>query len=130
MWRSSRTYVEFGVLDTALLRSIGGYNAAEPCGQDSVLISVLLGSAGKRLTRNPTYHKLHRADSLTHHPDTRGGSLLRTGVRVRNRVILAECQRIGWSKRPAIKAYRDSLVPASLRAELDDRAADVARWLT
>src|SRR3990167_1111138 len=128
--RSSRTYVEFGVLDTALLRSIGGYNAAEPCGQDSVLISVLLGSAGKRLTRNPTYHKLHRADSLTHHPDTRGGSLLRTGVRVRNRVILAECQRIGWSKRPAIKAYRDSLVPASLRAELDDRAADVARWLT
>src|SRR3990172_2052972 len=58
--RSSRTYVEFGVLDTALLRSIGGYNAAEPCGQDSVLISVLLGSAGKRLTRNPTYHKLHR----------------------------------------------------------------------
>ena len=128
--RSSRTYVEFGVLDTALLRSVGGYNAAEPCGQDSVLISILLATAGKRLTQRPTYHKLHRADSLTHAPDTRGGSPVRTGVRVRNRVILDECQRIGWAKRPAIKAYRESLVPAAIRGELEDRAALVARWLS
>lgn len=127
--RSSRTYIEFGVLDAALLRSVGGYNAAEPCGQDSVLISVLLGTAGRRLTTKPTYHKLHRADSLTHHPDTRGGSPLRTGVRERNRVVLNECQRIGWRDRGAIRTYRESLVPPALGAELEDRAADVARWL-
>jgi hypothetical protein len=128
--RSSRTYIEFGVLDTALLRSIGGYNAAEPCGQDSVLISILLGTAGKRLTQRPTYHKLHREDSLTHHPDTRGGSPVRTGVRLRNHEILAECERIGWKHRGRIRAYRDSLVPPELRTELEDRAALVAKWLS
>lgn len=129
IFRSPRTYIEFGVIDTALLRSIGGYNAAEPCGQDSVLISVLVRTAKVRLTQRPTYHKLHREDSLTHHPDTRGGSLLRTGVRLRNRAVLAELERIGWRDRAAVKAYRESLVPAPLRWELEDRAADVAKWL-
>jgi hypothetical protein len=128
--RSPRTYIEFGVIDTALLRAIGGYNAAEPCGQDSVLISLLVGTAHVRLSHRPTYHKLHREDSLTHHPDTRGGSPLRTGVRIRNRAVLAECQRIGWRNRPAIKAYRESLVAPALRTELEDRAADVASWLS
>jgi hypothetical protein len=130
VFRSSRTYIEFGVLDTALLRSIGGYNAAEPCGQDSVLISVLLGTAGKRLTHRPTYHKLHREDSLTHDPATRGGSPLRTGVRERNRAVLDKCQRIGWRNRASVRAYRDGLVPLEIRAELDDRAALVAQWLS
>lgn len=129
IFRSPRTYIEFGVIDTALLRSVGGYNAAEPCGQDSVLISVLVSTARVRLSRRPTYHKQHREDSLTHHPDTRGGSPLRTGVRLRNRAALAEMARLGWSDREAIRAYRDSLVPAELRTELEDRAADVSRWL-
>lgn len=130
IFRSSRTYIEFGVLDTALLRAVGGYNAAEPCGQDSVLISVLVRTARYRLSARPTYHKLHREDSLTHHPDTRGGSEIRTGVRLRNRAVLADLERIGWRDRAAIRAYRDALVPEPLRAELEDRAADVARWLT
>jgi hypothetical protein len=130
VYRSSRTYIEFGVLDAELLRSIGGYNAAEPCGQDSVLISVLTATSPFRLSRRPTYHKLERANSLTHHPDTRGGSPLRTGVRLRNRVALARMAQIGWRNRPAIKAYRDSLVPPEIRTMLEDRAAEVAKWLT
>jgi hypothetical protein len=130
VYRSRRTYIEFGVLFTQLLRDLGGYNAAEPCGQDSVLISVLASAGPVRLSASPTYHKLHRENSLTHHPDTRGGSPLRTGVRLRNRAALAELERIGWRNHAAIKAYRDSLVPAALRAELDDRAALVARWLS
>lgn len=128
--RSSRTYIEFGLFDTAILRAIGGYNAAEPCGQDSVLISVLLSTIGARLTRRPTYHKQHREDSLTHHPETRGGSPLRTGVRLRNREVLAECARIGWRDRAAIRAYRESLVTGQVRTELEDRVALVAKWLT
>lgn len=126
---SRRTYIEFGVFDTLQLRSIGGYNAAEPCGQDSVMISVMVATVGVAMTQRPTYHKLHRADSLTHHPATRGGSALRTGVRNRNRAVLAGCERIGWKDRTAIRAYRDSLVPADVRAELEDRAALVEKWL-
>lgn len=129
IFRSSRTYIEFGVLDTALLRAVGGYNAAEPCGQDSVLISVLVRSARVRLSARPTYHKLHREDSLTHHPDTRGGSPLRTGVRLRNRAVLADLERIGWHDRDAIRAYRASLISATLFTELEDSAALIANWL-
>lgn len=127
--RSSRTFIEFGLFRTDLLRSIGGYNAAEPFGQDSVLISVLLKTSGVRLTRRPTYHKVYRADSLTHDPATRGGSALRTAVRQRNREVLLHCQSLGWGNREGIRAYRDSLVPPALRSELEDRAADVAKWL-
>lgn len=129
VFRSSRTYIEFGVLDTALLREIGGYNAAEPCGQDSVLISILVRTAAVRLSRRPTYHKLHREDSLTHHPDTRGGSEIRTGVRLRNRVVLDDLERVGWRNRAGIKAYRDALVPPEIRSALEDRAYLVAKWL-
>lgn len=128
--RSSRTYIEFGVLDTGLLRSIGGYNPAEPCGQDSVLISILIKTAPYRLTRLPTYHKLHREDSLTHHPDTRGGSPLRTGVRERNGIVLNECEGLGWRNRAAIGAYRESIVPPATKVVLEDRVALVERWLT
>lgn len=130
VFRSSRTYIEFGVIDTALLRSIGGYNAAEPCGQDSVLISILVRTAVVRLSRVPSYHKLHREDSLTHHPATRGGSELRTGVRLRNRAVLADLERIGWRNRSQIKAYRDGLMPPEIVSALEDRAALVAKWLS
>ncbi|MEO8247204.1 MAG: hypothetical protein ABI622_08830 [Chloroflexota bacterium] len=129
LFRSSRTYIEFGVLDTSMLRAIGGYNAAEPCGQDSVLISLLAQTEVVRLSRRPTYHKVHRADSLTHHPDTRGGSPLRTGVRIRNRAILLECARKGRD-RVAIKDYRASLLSPEVAGALEDAAALVARRLT
>jgi hypothetical protein len=127
---SPRTFIEFGCIDTGLLRAVGGYNAGEPCGQDSVLITVLTQSARVRLSRRPTYHKLHRADSLTHDPKTRGGSPLRTAVRVRNRKAILEMRRIGYRNRERIRAFRESLVPAAIRAELEDRAALVARWLS
>lgn len=127
--RSSRTWIEFGAFRTDLLRSIGGYNPAEPCGQDSVVVGLLLKTAGVRLTRRATYHKVYRADSLTHAPATRQGSTIRQGVRARNRAVLLHCQTIGWGHRDAIRAYRESLVPPALRAELDDRAAEVAKWL-
>jgi len=129
MMRSPRTYIEFGVLDTALLRSIGGYNAAEPCGQDSVLISVLVRTSRFALSRRPTYHKQHRGDSLTHHPETRGGSPLRTGVRLRNRAALGEMERIGWRNREAILAYRAGLVPQKVQEELTEAALLVENWL-
>jgi hypothetical protein len=127
--RSPRTWIEFGVFRTELLRSVGGYAAHEPCGQDSVLTSILLGSSGVALSRVPTYHKRFRADSLTHDPATRQGSPVRLGVRARNRSVLERCAAIGWRDRDGIRAYRDGLVPGPLRSELEDRAADVARWL-
>ncbi len=127
--RSSRTWIEFGLFSTKVLRSVGGYNAAEPCGQDSVLYQgILLHTDGVRLTREPTYHKVFRADSLTHDPRTRQGSPLRMAVKARNHDVLERCEALGW-KRDAIRAYRDSLVPPDLRGELEDRAAMVAQWL-
>jgi hypothetical protein len=127
--RSPRTWIEFGLFRTDLLRSIGGYAAHEPCGQDSVVISILLKTGRVALSRVPTYHKRYRADSLTHHPDTRGGSQIRTAVRVRNHEVLERCAAIGWERVDEIRAYRDQLVPVSLRVELDAAAAEVARWL-
>lgn len=129
LMRSSRTYIEFGVFETSVLRAIGGYAPHEPCGQDSVVISLVLHMSRVGLTTTPTYHTLHREDSLTHHPDTRGGSPLRTGVRVRNREVLTRCAEIGWSRTAAIRAYRESLVPASVKSVLEDRAAMVETWL-
>lgn len=128
--RSPRTWIEFGVFESELLRELGGYNAAEPCGQDSVLISVLLQTSGVRLSTRPSYHKLIRADSLTHDPATRQGSPLRVGVKERNAAVLRHLGAIGWHDRAAIRRYRESLLPADLALELDLRAAAVARWLS
>ena len=127
--RSRRTWIEFGLFSTDLLRSIGGYNAAEPCGQDSVVTSILAQSPGVRHTTQPTYHKVYRADSLTHDPRTRQGSEIRVGVKARNHDVLLACQGIGWRTGEAIWRYRDGLVPPALRGELEDRAGEVARWL-
>jgi hypothetical protein len=127
--RSRRTWIEFGLFSTTLLRAIGGYGAQEPCGQDSVVTSILAQHPGVRLTTKPTYHKVFRADSLTHDPRTRQGSDIRVGVKARNRDVLLRCEAIGWRNHGAIRAYRESLVPPELRTELDDRAAMVAQWL-
>lgn len=127
--RSPRTWIEFGLFRTDLLRAIGGYNAAEPCGQDSVVTSILLQHPGVRLTRTPTYHKVFRADSLTHASETRQGSPIRVAVKARNREVLLRCQALGWRNHPAIRAYREAVVPDNLRSELDDRAAQVQKWL-
>lgn len=126
--RSSRTWIEFGVMDTETLCSIGGYNPAEPFGQDSVLISVVLKTCRVRLSRRPTYHKQYRPDSLTQDPATRGGSPSRTAVRTRNGQVLQECAGLHW--RPAsVRAYRESIVPADVRRALDRCSAMVAKWL-
>lgn len=126
--RSPRTWIEFGVMGTEALRSIGGYNPAEPFGQDSVLISVVLNTHRVRLSRRPTYHKQYRAESLTHDPATRGGSGARTAVRARNRTVILECARRHW--RPAaVREYRESIVPTNVRRALDQSTALVAKWL-
>lgn len=127
--RSPRTWIEFGVFETTALRSVGGYNAAEPCGQDSVLTSILLQTHGVALSRRPTYHKNFRVGSLTHDPATRQGSPIREAVKVRNRAVLTRCAELGWRSRGAIRAYREGLVPPAIQTQLEDRAADVARWL-
>lgn len=128
--KSPRTYIEFGCFHTDLLRAVGGYNSAEPFGQDSVLISVLVRTSHVALTHQPTYHKLIRADSLTHAADTKHGSPRRAAVKVRNHAALARCEAIGWRNVAAIREYRESLVPPALRFELEDRAAEVAKWLS
>jgi hypothetical protein len=128
--RSPRTWIEFGLFRTETLRSIGGYGAQEPCGQDSLFSSILLKTDGVRLTRRPTYHKQYRADSLTHAPETRQGSPLRLGVKERNREVIIECGRLGWRNRQAIREYRAGLVPPMLSTELEDSASDVSKWLS
>lgn len=125
---SPRTWIEFGAFRSDRLRAVGGYNPMERAGQDSVLTAILLKTGGVALTNRPTYHKRNRPDSLTHHPDTRQGSPFRVAIKERNRIVLRECERLGWH--PAlIRRYREGLVGTDTRIELEYASRQVARWL-
>lgn len=125
---SPRTWVEFGVFDAETTRSVGGYNPAEPFGQDSVLISVLLRSQRVAIAHRPTYHKQWRAESLTQAADTGGRSEARTAVRVRNRAVLQECARLRW-RTGEVRRYRQTIIPAKIRKAVEKSAEQVAKWL-
>lgn len=111
-----RKVYEVGLFRTDQLRMIGGYNPAERLGQDSLTIHLLRMTYGYAVNQRPTYHRVQRAGSLTTDPRTKRGSAFRNDMRARNRVILAECERLKTPER--IGVYRRSIVPAEVAAEL------------
>src|SRR5690606_19830376 len=101
---------------TERLRELGGHNPNERMGQDSLLIKLLRFTGETAATHHPTYHRVKREGSLMTANDTAPGSPARNAVRARNRVVLAECVRLGDLLR--IRRYRESLVPPRVADEV------------
>lgn len=125
-----RKAYEVGIYRTERYREIGAHNPGERLGQDSLTLKVMRLVAPVGATTEPTYNRLGRAGSLCTDPATDVRSAARIEMRRRNRAIVARCEMIADSppvrRDPAAKAarirrYRESLVPAALRAELDER---------
>lgn len=118
---------EVGWFATRRLVELGGHNPAERMGQDTLMIRLLRETGTLRATHHPTYHRVKRADSLMTSPDTGLGSRARNEMRARNRVAFAECQRL--RSIPAIRAYRESLVPPHIADEVAEHAARLSARL-
>lgn len=102
--------VEFGVFDTDLLRSVGGYGADRRCGQDTLLFEDILPHfAPIKWNTIPGYHKRIREGSLTHDPATGFGSPYRAEVVEHNRAVAEQCAGYGWDAE-RIRAFRAGLV--------------------
>jgi len=119
-----RKAYEVGVYRTARYHEIGAHNPAERLGQDSLTLKVMRIVRPVGATTYPTYHRLGRPGSLSTHPDSRRDSPARRQMRMRNRAIVARCQKLArmnpnLGKRAArIRAFRDTLVPLRVKAEL------------
>jgi glycosyltransferase involved in cell wall biosynthesis len=113
-----RKLYEVGMYRTERMLAVGGYNPAERMGQDSMLLRAMRIVAPLDATTEPTYHRVQRHGSLCTDPATKKGSPAREAMRRRNRVIVAECERLGTAE--AIREYRWSVVPAEIRDELGE----------
>ncbi|HEX5013010.1 MAG TPA: glycosyltransferase family A protein [Candidatus Limnocylindrales bacterium] len=118
---------EVGLFDRDRLLSIGGHNPSERVGQDSLLIHLLRHTGDLRATHHPTYHRVKRPDSLMTSALTGKGTPYRNDVRRRNRIVLAECKRLGTVD--AIRDYRERIVPAHVRNEVLEHAARLSERL-
>ena len=116
-----RAYVEFGCFSTDLLRMVGGYGLDRCCGQDTLLYADLLPHFAEiAWSDEPLYHKRIRAGSLTTNPGTGFGSAYRSEVFVHNRDVSSHCASLQWDAN-RVRAYRETLVPASLREPMAER---------
>lgn len=111
---------EVGIFKTDRLRALGGYNPAERLSQDSLLLTLLRMTGPVGLTNEPTYHRVIREGSLTQSPATKRGSPARKAAWRRIHPIVARCWRLRTPRR--IRAYREGLVPAEVRTEVEVHA--------
>lgn len=114
-----RKLYEVGLYRTERFWEIGAHNPAERIGQDSLTIKVMRIVRPLGATTEPTYHRFGRQGSLSTHPDTDRDSPARIEMRQRNRVIVKQCTRLAQVDR--IREYRDSLIPADIKAELAEQ---------
>ncbi|HEY6014564.1 MAG TPA: hypothetical protein VIU37_11165, partial [Candidatus Limnocylindrales bacterium] len=119
-------HTEFGVFDTDLLRSLGGYGADRRVGQDTLLYLQLLPHVAPIAWLNePLYHKRVHAASLTHAPETTFGTPLRNEVFEHNDAVAQTVYRWGFSDLERVRAFREWLVPEDLRERLAERVGIV-----
>lgn len=123
-----RKLYEVGMYRTTRMLDVGGYNPNERMGQDSLTLRVMRLVAPLDATTEPTYHRVNRAGSLCTDPLTKKGSEAREAMRVRNRQIVAECERLRTPDR--IRTYRWALVPADIKAELAEHNDRLRRMLS
>jgi glycosyltransferase involved in cell wall biosynthesis len=117
---------ETGITATERLRDIGGFNASERIGQDSLNARLLRDHGGILKTRKATYHRVTRDGSLTTAPETGIGSPARLAVRSRNHNVLRATRRMSV---PEVRAYREALVPKRIRDEVAAEAERLAESL-
>lgn len=114
-----------GIFDADRLRALGGYDPSERLSQDTLVLALLDMTGGyvRHVGPQPTYHRWKWGGSLTGSPDTGISpvSAPRAAARARNAATREHCRQLRRPER--IRAYRDSLVPADLRAELDHHVA-------
>jgi len=111
-----RKAYEVGIYRTSRYHEIGAHNPNERLGQDSLTLKVMRIVAPVAVSDAMTYNRLGRAGSLCTDPATSRDSPARQAMRLRNRQIVAQCQRLRSAAR--IKAYRESLVPREVRDAL------------
>lgn len=119
-------HTEFGVFDTELLRSVGGYGASRRCGQDTLLYLQLLPYVTEiDRTYAPRYHKRIHDASLTHAPETTFGTPLRNEVFAHNAEVAETIVRWGFDDLAKIRAFREWLLGPRLREVMAERVAIV-----
>jgi hypothetical protein len=111
-----RKAYEVGIYRTRRYHEIGAHNPNERLGQDSLTLKVMRIVAPVGVSDHMTYNRLGRVGSLCTDPATSRDSPARRAMRLRNRQIVAQCQRLRSAAR--IKAYRESLVPREVRDAL------------
>jgi hypothetical protein len=127
---------EVGIYRIERYREIGAHNPGERIGQDSLTLKVMRIVAPVGASETPTYNRRFREGSLCTAPETRNGSPARTDMRHRNGWIVAQCERIARhtpdrAQRAAeIRAYRQTLIPPALQAELDQRVDGLREMLS
>lgn len=118
---------EVGLFSRDRLLALGGHNAAERLGQDTLLMRLLRLTGPVRTTSHPTYHRVRRQGSLMTDPDTRPGSKARNDVRVRNRAVFRKATELRDPE--LIRAWRHQRVPGLIRDEVAEQAARLREML-
>lgn len=125
--RLVRKRYEVGLFRTERLLALGGYNPAERLGQDSLMLRLLRVTGPLEASDHPTYHRIHRKGSLCNHRDTKKGSPAREAMKVRNRAVAVKCERLRVNQ---VAAYRESIIPAAIRAERDRHISALSELLS
>jgi len=114
-----RRGLHVGIFRSERLRAIGGYDPSTRLSQDTHVMRLLdlTGGYHRYYSEQPTYHRWKWAGSLTTAPATDLSSPARLAARAYNWPIFEHCIKLRHPH--LIREYRDSLVPAEIRAELD-----------
>lgn len=117
-----------GLFASERLKAIGGYDPSARLSQDTHVLKLLDMTGGylRHRSADPTYHIRRRPGSLTMAPATGMTSKVRRIARSRDRVIRDRCRR---KSEREIRAYRESLVPHAVMAELQDHASSLRAML-
>jgi glycosyltransferase involved in cell wall biosynthesis len=112
--------VRAGLYRTEWLRRIGGIHPSFRLGYDTLLTSLAFLAGETRVLREPLYHRVKRAGSLTSARETGMGSPVRAHVRARLAALWRECFRVarGAADRAAAvgDVIRRSIAPADAAA--------------
>lgn len=119
-------HTEFGVFDTELLRSLGGYGADRRVGQDTLLYLQLLPHVTPiSWLEQPLYFKRIHEASLTHAPETTFGSPIRNEVFEHNAVVADTIARWGFGDLARVRQFREWLLGPAMREVMEQRVAMV-----
>lgn len=117
-----------GLMGTARMRAFGGYGPHERVGQDTLMLRILALVGPVRSVSHPvTYNRVRREGSLTMDPETKHESPEREAVRGRNWTVFRQARRLRRAQ--AIRAYRASIVPEDVAADLRSEVARLRRRL-